>query len=89
MKSVFSYVMSKLTLHVPDDLVAVAKLEAAERETSVSRMVSDYFRTLSGSESRKGTANALSPVTASLIGCARGADDAKKAYVDFLEEKHS
>jgi hypothetical protein len=83
--------MSKLTLHVPDDLVAAAKVEAAKRETSVSKLVSDYFRLFacrkegeSGDEVSK-----ISPVTKSLVGCARGGDEDLEGYIDYLEKKHS
>jgi hypothetical protein len=80
--------MAKLTLHVPDDLVVAAKREAANRETSVSRLVSDYFRALSGA-SMADSERSLPPVTASLAGCIAGADDDLDSYVDYLEKKHS
>ncbi len=40
------YVMAKLTLHVPEELVTAAKLEAASRHVSVSKLVTDFFRNL-------------------------------------------
>lgn len=79
--------MSKLTLHVPDELVTAAKKEAMARDTSVSKMVSDYFRTLEAAE--PSDAKCFSPITSSLIGCIRGAKDVEKSYVDYLERKHS
>jgi hypothetical protein len=79
--------MSKLTLHVPDRLVAAAKLEAANRKTSVSKMVSDYFRAFDA-RSSGGSAVALPPVTSSLVGCIRGAKGDRESYVDYLERKH-
>ena len=66
--------MSKLTLHVPDRLIAAAKLEAANRETSVSKLVNDYSRAFE-SGSASGSAMPLPPVTSSLVGCIRGAKD--------------
>ena len=80
--------MSKLTLHVPDRLIAAAKLEAANRKTSVSRLVSDYFRAFETGPSDE-RAKPLPPVTSSLVGCLREADDDRTAYVDSLEKKHS
>jgi hypothetical protein len=80
--------MAKLTLHVPDALIAAAKREAESRKTSVSKLVSDYFRVFA----MVGTAGAvegLPPVTASLVGCLKGADDDREDYVDHLERKHS
>lgn len=83
----YLYVMSKLTLHVPEDLVIAAKKEAAVRDVSVSKMVSDYFRTLS-TDADSPQDLVFPPITASLIGCARDGGD-KESYLDFLEKKHS
>ena len=80
--------MGKLTLHVPDDLVAVAKKEAASRSTSVSKLVSDYFRAFGTVAAGPGS-RGLPPVTASLVGCIRGGDEDREAYIDHLERKHS
>ncbi len=79
--------MAKLTLHVPDDLVAAAKQEASTRGTSVSRLVSDYFRALAAAP-KDHASIALPPVTARLIGCLHGADGDREAYIDHLERKH-
>ena len=80
--------MAKLTLHVSDRLVAAAKREAASRRTSVSRLVSDYFRAFSATTS-SGLRPGLPPITASLVGCIRSADEDRESYVDYLELKHS
>ena len=85
---VYSYVMAKLTLHVPDRLVAAAKQEAVTRGTSVSKLVSDYFRAFTVT-TPGGTDGGLPPITASLVGCIRGSDGDHESYVDFLERKHS
>ena len=80
--------MAKLTLHVPDKLVEAAKREAASRRTSVSKLVSDYFRAF-GAGVGEADSGPLPPVTASLVGCIRGADAEQESYVDHLERKHS
>ena len=81
--------MAKLTLHVPDRLVVAAKREAANRNTSVSRLVSDYFRAFEAT-STGDSGGGLPPITASLVGCIRGSDDSsRESYVDYLEQKHS
>jgi hypothetical protein len=80
--------MAKLTLHVPDRLVSAAKEEAAARKTSVSKLVSDYFRAFEVAAA-KGPAGSLPPVTSSLVGCIRGADDDRESYIDHLERKQS
>lgn len=40
--------MKNLTLSVPDEVYREARIRAAERGTSVSAMVADYLRSLSG-----------------------------------------
>jgi hypothetical protein len=80
--------MAKLTLHIPDKLVAAAKREASNRRTSVSKLVSDYLRALGTSSSAAEPAQ-LPPVTASLVGCIKGAVAEREAYIDYLERKHS
>lgn len=80
--------MAKLTLQVPDRLVAAAKREAASRRTSVSRLVSDYFRAFAATTSG-GSRGGLPPITASLVGCIRSTDEDRESYVDYLERKHS
>lgn len=82
------YVMGKLTLHVDDDLIAAAKDEAASRKTSVSRLVSSYFRALATPRAR-GNVRDLPPITASLLGCIEGAEVTTEDYIDYLEKKHS
>jgi hypothetical protein len=80
--------MGKLTLHVPDRLVAAAKREAANRKSSLSKMVSDYFRAFEGGPA-VGSGVALPPITNSLVGCIRGSKDDLESYIDHLERKHS
>ncbi len=96
--------MGKLTLHVNDELIASAKKEAAERGTSVSRLVGAFFRSLAArrsessvpSDSRKPTSpssDGLPPLTKSLLGSLSGysenPDAVREKYTDYLENKHS
>lgn len=82
--------MSKLTLHVPEELISAAKLEAAARRVSVSKLVSDFFTTLSkkniAADSR---IERLAPRTRRLAGCITAADTDIEDYIDYLERKHS
>lgn len=82
--------MSKLTLHVPDELVAAAKSEATARRVSVSKLVSDFFTTLS---KKHPTADPeierLAPRTRRLAGCIAATDADVEDYIDYLERKHS
>lgn len=81
--------MSKVTLHVPEQLVAAAKQEAARRKVSVSKLVSDFFSSLAAAESRGvGKVDTkLAPRTSRLAGCIPDADE--RDYMAHLEQKHS
>jgi len=80
--------MSKLTLHVPDELIVAAKTEAAARKTSVSKLVSDYFRHLSSKNQESLPDDLdLAPRTRRLAGCIPDAEF--EDYIDYLEQKHS
>ncbi|MBP6603980.1 MAG: hypothetical protein KA250_19365 [Verrucomicrobiales bacterium] len=82
------YVMAKLTLHVPDELVVAAKSEAAARQVSVSKLVTDFFRNLASRAGEEvGEDNSLAPRTRRLAGCIPNADI--EDYIDYLDEKHS
>src|SRR5688572_30324158 len=62
--------MSKLTLSVDDEVIRRAKRYAAERATSVSRLVEQYLDLLSGRPRR--AANQDPPILRMLRGAARG-----------------
>ena len=80
--------MAKLTLHVPSELIVAAKSEAAARNTSVSKLVSDFFRHLSAEKQKALPEDLdLAPRTRRLAGCLPDAD--MEDYIDHLEQKHS
>ena len=81
--------MAKLTLHVPEELVTAAKLEAASRHVSVSKLVTDFFRNLAASDrgQQPGSDTHLAPRTQRLAGCIPNTEI--EDYIDYLEEKHS
>lgn len=82
--------MSKLTLHVPEDLVSAAKREAAVRHVSVSKLVSDFFASLASNKlASEPEIHRLAPITRRLAGCLPETDTNLKSYVDHLERKHS
>ena len=82
--------MSKLTLHVPENLVSAAKSEAAARCVSVSKLVTDFFASLAASKAgTEGEINRLAPRTRRLARCAPQADADIEDYIDHLERKHS
>lgn len=82
---------SKLTLRMDSDLIEGAKKVAGHRNTSVSRMVADYFSALLNSDHSEESAS-LAPKTKSLLGALR--TDSKPApdesdHADYLERKYS
>jgi Family of unknown function (DUF6364) len=82
--------MSKLTLHVPEDLVTAAKSEAAARQVSVSKLVSDFFASLSANKpATVSEMERLAPRTRRLAGCISRTDTDVEDYIDHLEKKHS
>lgn len=84
------YVMPKLTLHVPENLVAVAKNEAAARRVSVSKLVSDYFSFLAApAQASRPSRENLAPRTSRLAGCIPQTGSDIEDYIDHLESKHS
>lgn len=84
------YVMSKLTLHVPEDLVTAAKTEAAARRVSVSKLVSDFFASLAANKpAADHEIGRLAPRTRRLAGCISRTDADIEDYIDHLEKKHS
>lgn len=82
--------MSKLTLHVPEELVSAAKSEAAARRVSVSKLVSDFFASLASNKLVSDPEiGRLAPRTRRLAGCIPEADADIEDYIDYLERKHS
>lgn len=76
---------TKLTLRLNQDLVAFGKRWAREHGKSLSALVSDYLATLERLAEQP-QVDALPPLTKSLVGAARGADE--EAYRKHLEAKH-
>ena len=73
---------NKLTLRLEESLIEQAKAYAKENNKSLSQIVADYFQILTKeTESQK-----LPPVTKSLIGAAKGVDNAD--YKKHLEDKY-
>ena len=77
---------TKLTLRLDDRLIETAKKEAHQRGTSLSQMVTDYFRAIN---SRGKSRKELPPVTASLVGSLKGRKLDRGQYRRHLEEKYS
>lgn len=76
---------TKLTLRIDDELIDRAKAHSRRTGRSVSRMVEDYFRSITGEEP---SAPSQSPIVDSLRGLLRGSDLDEKDYRRHLERKH-
>ena len=79
----------KLTLKLDDAVIDKAKEYAAKHNSSISKLVEEYFRSLTSSESDK-----MSPITPSvkkLSGILQdvGEIDLKKEKMEYLTGKHS
>jgi hypothetical protein len=79
---------SKLTLKLNQDVIEKAKLYAAEKKISLSKMIENYLNSLTTSQ--KSAEIEITPFVKSLSsGVSLPADyDYKKEYADYLAEKH-
>jgi hypothetical protein len=76
---------TKLTLRVNDMLIETAKTEASRRGKSVSQMVGEFFDSLT---QKSEVAQALPPITASLVGMLKGKGISESSYKRHLREKY-
>jgi len=75
----------KLTLRIDEELLERAKQHSRRTGRSVSRLVEDYFRFITGEEP---SAPPKSPIVDSLRGLLRGSDLDEEAHRRHLERKH-
>lgn len=79
--------MSKLTLTVDPEVVKQAKIYAASRQQSLSKLVENYFRSLSHEESAEKTE--LTGVVAELSGILDEEElQQGNSYEDYLHKKY-
>lgn len=80
---------TKLTLKLDKDVIELAKAYAQKRQTSLSVLVENYFRNLSGE--REHSEPILTPLVQELSGIIDLPEDfeIKDAYTDYLIEKYS
>ena len=77
---------TKLTLRMDSELVRTAKTEAGRRGKSVSQIVGEFFDSLASGRRAPAT---RPPITASLVGIARGRGLSEADYRKHLREKYS
>ncbi|MCS3663275.1 hypothetical protein GGP65_000878 [Salinibacter ruber] len=82
----------KLTLRLDEDVIERAKAYAAERDTSVSRLVESYFDELTGrEEGEQGNdlvPESLGPLTSRLARRTSTSETEETDYYEYLQEKH-
>lgn len=66
--------MKNVTVTVPDDVYRTARIRAAERDTSVSALVAEYLRSLTGDEAEFTRLEALQHSTIDDIAAFSAAD---------------
>lgn len=78
----------KLTLRLDEDVIERAKAYAAERGTSVSRLVEDYFRALRSADTNETDdwRTQLSTPTRQFLGALE--DGGEEHYKKHLEDKY-
>ena len=77
---------AKITLYSQAYLIDKVKQYAKQHNTSVSKMVTNFFETVVAAESKKKSVNAEK--TSKLYGILKDTKFDKKDYTDYLEEKY-
>ena len=77
--------VSKITLYSEKNLIEKMKIYAKEHNTSVSKIVNEFFTNLLQTQESQ---NKKNKITDSLVGKLKGKDTDKSIYHDYLEEKY-
>jgi len=76
---------SKITLYSEKNLIEKIKVYAKEQNTSVSKIVNEFFTNLLQTQEFQ---NKKNKITDSLVGKLKEKDIDKSIYHDYLEEKY-
>jgi len=76
---------SKITLYSEKELIEQIKAYAKEQNTSVSKIVNEFFTNLLETRNQRGQS---SKITSSLEGRLKGKEIDKTTYKNYLEEKY-
>lgn len=76
----------KLTLRMDEDAIEFAKEYASQRNTSVSKLVEQFFEALQPAQ--ESSEIEYSQMVEALAGIAEGADISIEDYYEHLDEKH-
>ncbi|MDR0591775.1 MAG: hypothetical protein LBG60_00665 [Bifidobacteriaceae bacterium] len=66
--------MKNITVTVPDEVYRLARIRAAERGSSVSALVADYLRAVTGQDAEFDRLRALQDEVLATVGAFRGGD---------------
>jgi len=77
---------AKITLYTEDELVKDIKQFAKSKNTSVSKLVNNFFKTLLNDEQIKKSKS--TNVTNTLLGVLKKSDIKESSYKTYLEEKY-
>ncbi|MDR0626353.1 MAG: hypothetical protein LBG11_03695 [Bifidobacteriaceae bacterium] len=75
--------MRNITVAVPDEVYRLARIRAAEQDSSVSAMVTDFLRVVTGQDAEFNRLRALQDEVLASVGAFRGGDRLSR------EELHS
>ena len=76
---------SKLTLSIDSSVISSMKGYASENNSSISRLVENFFKNLLASDSKK---QSISPLVQELSGVIPVTASDKDDYISYLEEKY-
>lgn len=76
---------TKLTLNIDSSVISSMKGYASENNSSISRLVENFFKNLLASESKK---NNISPLVQELSGIIPSTNSDKDEYINYLDEKY-
>lgn len=76
---------AKLTLNIDSSVISSMKGYASENNSSISRIVENFFKSLLTSESKK---NNISPLVQELSGIIPSTISDKEDYIDYLDAKY-
>ncbi len=82
--------LSKLTLALEASVIKQAKSYARSRETSISRLVEDYFRSLTEQSGEKMSRDSIPPKTRELMGVLkdRSTPDVREEISTYIRRKY-
>jgi hypothetical protein len=76
---------TKLTLNLNKEIIEEAKSYAKNHQTSLSKLIENYLRSLTRASNKK---SGVSPLVESLTGIIPSDYDEKKDYRDYIDQKY-